>query len=92
MAALASESVQVFNIRPGYFFPSNSKDATQVRSAGSRFADKPLRPTLNTLAPSLYIKIEDLARFALEAGKGRAEPGTISNAGMRALLAEWKSG
>ncbi|EJD05628.1 uncharacterized protein FOMMEDRAFT_103763 [Fomitiporia mediterranea MF3/22] len=90
--AAGSTAVQVYNIRPGYFFPSNPKDAATVRNGGARIMDKVLGPTLNFALSSMYIKIEDLARFALEAGKGRAEPGTISNASMKEYLKKWNTG
>ncbi|KAL5476711.1 hypothetical protein ACEPAI_2897 [Sanghuangporus weigelae] len=84
-----SASVHTYNLRPGYF-PTNPNDEALVRSFSMRIAARILGPAIRFGIPSKYIKVEDLARFCLEAGKGRPEPGTFSNVQIKQLLEEWK--
>ena len=91
MAAFASESISldVYNVRPGYF-PTNPKDAAITRPVSLRIADKVLSPVFGALLPSMMIRVEDLAYFLKEVAKGRTEPGTFTNVQMKQLLTEWK--
>lgn len=81
------------NLRPGYFFPSNSQDAAQLRSGTARVLDKVLSPALFALAPSVAIKSDELGRFAVEAAKGRCgDQSVFQNKQMVELLKSWKKG
>jgi len=62
-------------MRPGYFFPSKAypKDSLNQRSFSLRVADKLLGPALSVFYPSGIISVEEIGRFALEAGRGKWE-------------------
>ncbi|KAI0064826.1 hypothetical protein BV25DRAFT_1869062 [Artomyces pyxidatus] len=69
--ALASNgAIKAAILRPAYFFPS-SADALHQRSAMERCAHVLLGKPLSVLMPSGVISTEDMARFAVEAAKGR---------------------
>ncbi|KAH8115883.1 hypothetical protein DFH11DRAFT_1506864 [Phellopilus nigrolimitatus] len=85
-------SLHVFNLRPGYFFPSNLEDAAALRSRGARALHIIMRPFLRAVMPSIATDIGDLARFAMEAAKGQAGAGaTFTNKQMKELLEKWKN-
>lgn len=83
---------QAIIVRAGYFFPSSTypADARNQRSTASRWTDKLLGPTLATTLPSLYTPVNDMAKFAVEAVKGRWEPrgNFFRNVEMRKILKE----
>lgn len=89
-ASATSSSLKVYNLRPGYFYPSNSDDAALVRSQVLRSVHKFVMNPLFTIMPSLKIKTEDLALFALEAGKGRVAEGMYRNTTMLEQTRTWR--
>lgn len=81
----------VVNIRPGYFFPSDSQDAKSIRPLWMRVTDKVLKPVLGMSAmKAYYIDARELGAFAVGSAKGRVEPGLYSNAEMRECVDKWK--
>ena len=94
MVAYAStsspDSLSVYNLRPGYFYPSDPEDAKSVRPFKMRLIHSVLTPVLKVAFPAIPIKIEDLAAFSLLAGKGYFEPQTYSNTRIKELIKKWR--
>ncbi|OCH93948.1 hypothetical protein OBBRIDRAFT_832254 [Obba rivulosa] len=84
-----SEGMKAHILRPAYFFPSNQypQDRKNQRPASAGYVDCVMTPLLNTVLPSQYTPIDDLARFAVEAAKGQWPDETLfSNTKMKELV------
>ncbi|KAH9887272.1 hypothetical protein C8Q73DRAFT_794826 [Cubamyces lactineus] len=66
-------NMKVHVARPAYFFPSKKypKDRLNQRGALARGFDVIVTPVFSTFVSGLYIPVEDLGRFCVEAAKGR---------------------
>ncbi|KII91326.1 hypothetical protein PLICRDRAFT_51498 [Plicaturopsis crispa FD-325 SS-3] len=59
-------------LRPGYFFPSHPVLREHIRpSMGAVIKDATLGSFTRTLFPNYYTSVEDMAKFALAAAKGK---------------------
>lgn len=82
-----SSNINTSVMRPGYFFPSKASDRENIRSRTARSMDCLMTPIMKTILPSMYMPVEDLGLFAVEAAKGRwSDEKLFPNSRMRELI------
>ncbi|KAG2076969.1 hypothetical protein BDR04DRAFT_1089254 [Suillus decipiens] len=84
-----SSNIKTSVMRPAYFFPSKDhpSDRENIRSPTARAMDCLISPVMKTILSSVYIPIEDLGLFAVEAAKGRwSDEKLFPNSKMRELI------
>lgn len=90
-ALLEGSNMRACIYRPGYFFPSDTKEhrqeRMQQRGFGLRLADHLITPVYSNFVPRFYTPVEELGRAAIELAKNRwLEKGLFTNAEMRELM------
>ncbi|PIL27785.1 hypothetical protein GSI_10938 [Ganoderma sinense ZZ0214-1] len=90
-ALLEGSNMRACIYRPGYFFPSDTKEfrqeRMQQRGYGRRLADLIFTPIYTTFLPRFYTPIEELGRATIELAKNRwLEKDLFTNVEMRELM------
>nr|VWP00476.1 Aspartate aminotransferase (EC [Ganoderma boninense] len=90
-ALLEGSNMRACIYRPGYFFPSDTKEFREERMRqrgfGLRLADHLITPIYANFVPKFYTPVEELGRATIELAKNRwLERDLFTNAEMRELM------